>query len=139
MTQPEWAYVFNTRTTSSDIRYAKANVNNVNGVILLPDDWSSDTYGLNNANSTGASFSSNTISASQWNTLEQAGAVFLPAAGSRYGTSVYNVGSIGIYWSASYINSYGARSVDFIDSYLYTDDNYNRNNGFSVRLARVAE
>ena len=36
----EWNYIFNTRTTTSGIRYAKARVNNVNGVVLLPDDWS---------------------------------------------------------------------------------------------------
>ncbi|MBP5175782.1 MAG: hypothetical protein ILP07_07725, partial [Treponema sp.] len=40
LTHEEWDYVFNTRSTSSGIRYAKAKVNNVNGVILLPDDWS---------------------------------------------------------------------------------------------------
>ena len=139
LTQPEWAYVFNTRTTSSGIRYAKANVNNVNGVILLPDDWSSDTYSLSNTNSTGASFSSNTISASQWNSLEQAGAVFLPAAGYRYGTSVDSVGSDGTYWSASYSNSSYARGVYFYGSDLSTDYYDDRNYGFSVRLARVAE
>lgn len=139
LTQPEWVYVFNTRTTSSGIRYAKANVNNVNGVILLPDDWSSDTYSLSNTNSTGASFSSNTISASQWNTLEQAGAVFLPAAGHRYRTSVNDVGGYGSYWSTSYYDSLRARDVYFYGSSLSTDDYSDRCYGFSVRLACVAE
>jgi len=50
LTQPEWNYVFYTRSTTSGIRYAKANVNNVNGVILLPDDWSSSTYSLSSTN-----------------------------------------------------------------------------------------
>ena len=139
LTNPEWAYVFDTRTTSSGIRYAKANVNNVNGVILLPDDWSSDTYSLSNTNSAGASFSSNTISALQWNTLEQVGAVFLPAAGKRDGTSVGSVGSYGSYWSASYFNSLSAYYVHFFDSLLFTDYNYWRDSGRSIRLVRVAE
>ena len=139
LTQPEWNYVFNTRTTTSGIRYAKANVNNVNGVILLPDDWSSNIYSLSNTNSSGASFSSNTLTASQWSTLEQAGAVFLPAAGYRYGTSVGNVGSLGHYWSASYGDSYNARYVLFRDSVLYTGNNNYRCYGYSVRLVRVAE
>ena len=139
LSQPEWAYVFNTRTTSSDIRYAKANVNDVNGVILLPDDWSSDTYSLSNTNSSDASYSSNTISATQWSTLEQAGAVFLPAAGSRDGTSVYAVGSYGYYWSASYNRSSSAYYVDFYGSYLNPQDYGYRYYGFAVRLARVAE
>ena len=139
LTQPEWDYVFNTRSTSSGIRYAKANVNNVNGVILLPDDWNTSIYSLSNTNSTDASYSSNTISATQWITLENAGAVFLPAAGNRDGTSVGSVGSYGYYWSASYSNSFSARSVGFYGSGLGTDNGYYRSYGFSVRLARVAE
>ena len=139
LTKPEWAYIFNTRTTSSGIRYAKANVNDVNGVILLPDDWSSDTYSLSNTNSSGASFSSNTITASQWSALEQVGAVFLPAAGYRKGTSVYNVGSYGLYWSATYSDSIYVGYMELLDSYLSTTGYSYRFQGFSVRLARVAE
>ena len=139
LTKAEWQYVFNTRTTASGIRYAKANVNNINGVILLPDDWSSSTYSLSNTNSSGASFSSNTISASQWSALEQAGAVFLPAAGYRDGTSVYVVGSYGNYWSASYYGSSGAYYVDFDDSGLYASDGSYRYYGQSVRLVCPAE
>ena len=138
LTQPEWNYVFNTRTTTSGIRYAKANVNNVNGVILLPDDWSTSTYSLSNTNSSSASFSSNTLTDSEWSTLEQAGAVFLPAAGDRYGASVIRVGSDGYYWSASFNGSSYAYYVYFGDSYLYTGGS-NRFDGRSVRLARVAE
>ena len=139
LTQPEWDYVFNTRTTTSGIRYAKANVNNVNGVILLPDDWSSSTYSLSSTNTPDASFSSNTLTPSQWSTLEQAGAVFLPAAGLRIGTSVYDVGSYGSYWSASCSGSYFAYFVYFDDSGLSSDDTFLRYFGQSVRLVHVAE
>ena len=138
LTIAEWQYLFNTRTTASGIRYAKGNVNNVNGVILLPDDWSSSTYSLSDTNTSDAGFSSNTISASQWTSLEEAGAVFMPAAGWRYGASVLEVGSYGIYWSASYSGSYYAYYVNFSDSYIGTDD-YNRSHGQSIRLVRVAE
>ena len=135
----EWFYVFSTRTTNSGIRYAKANVNNVNGVILLPDNWSSDTYSLSNTNSSGASYSSNTISATQWSALEQAGAVFLPTAGSRVGTSVNLVGSNGYYWSASYYNSDSACGMYFNNSNLNAGSNHYRGNGQSVRLVAPAE
>ncbi|MBR3491586.1 MAG: hypothetical protein IKH44_04730, partial [Bacteroidales bacterium] len=138
LTQSEWNYVFNTRNTESGIRYAKAQVNNVNGIILLPDDWSANTFTLNNTNTSNASFSSNNISASQWATLENAGAVFLPAAGYRDGTSVYHAGFYGNYWSASYSGFYGARYMRFGGS-LNPDDSTDRNNGFSVRLVRHAE
>jgi hypothetical protein len=138
LTRNEWVYVFNTRNTASGIRYAKANVNNVNGVILLPDDWSSSYYSLSNTNtSSGASYSDNTISAVQWNSLEQHGAVFFPAAGRR-GTGVIDVGSLGYYWSATCDYGYYAYDVYFSDSYLEAYF-YRRNGGLSVRLVCAVE
>ena len=134
LTHEEWVYVFNTRITSSGIRYAKAKVDNVNGVILLPDEWNTSFYSLSNANDGGASFTSNTISDSQWADLEQHGAVFLPAAGGRYGTSVGNVGSLGFYWSSSCSYSDLAYHVFFSDEGLGTDNFYYRELGHSVRL-----
>ncbi|MBR6931044.1 MAG: hypothetical protein IKH61_12595 [Bacteroidales bacterium] len=123
LTEEEWKYVFFTRSTISGIRFAKACVNNVNGVILFPDDWNSNYYSLNSANTGDSSFSSNTITVSEWETLEQHGAVFLSAAGYRYGTSVFDVNNHGYYWSST---SYGwdnnsAWGVRFCDSYLRVD------------------
>lgn len=135
LTRSEWEFLLTTRYTSSGIRFAKAHVNGVNGVILVPDDWNVTTFSLNNTNESDASFSSNVVGEMVWqNTFEPAGAVFLPAAGYRYGTSVNGVGSYGHYWSASYYNSYGAYYVDFDYGYLYTDSAYYRYYGFSVRL-----
>ena len=140
LTQGEWDYVFNIRNTSSGIRYAKAQVAGVNGVILLPDDWSTSYYNLYSTNSGGASFSSNVISSSTWeNSLQSHGAVFLPAAGYRYGSSVYDVGGYGYYWSASYYGSYYAWGVNFDDGYLYADGADGRYLGRSVRLVCPAE
>ena len=140
LTQSEWDYVFNTRSTSSGIRYAKAQVAGVNGVILLPDDWSTSYYNLSSTNNSGSSFSSNVISASSWTSSLQAhGAVFLPAAGGRIGASVSNVGSCGYYWSASYYGSNYAWGVDFFDINLSTDLWFCRYDGFSVRLVCPAQ
>ena len=140
LTQSEWDYVFNTRNTSSGIRYAKAQVNGVNGVILLPDDWSTAYYSLSSTNNSGASFSSNVISASSWtNSLQAHGAVFLPAAGYRNGASVNDVGSYGYYWSASYCSSLSAWRVNFNDGSLYTGSAGDRYYGLSVRLVCPAE
>ena len=131
--------MFNTRSTNSGIRYAKAKVNNIKGVILLPDDWSTSYYSLSNTDQYDASFSSNTITASQWNTLEQHGAVFLPAAGDRSGTSVSFVGSVGLYWSASCRDS-GRAWVVYVDGSDLNADNYsNRYFGQSVRLVRSSQ
>lgn len=136
-TNAEWGYVFNTRSTASGIRYAQAYVNNVNGVILLPDDWSASYYSLSNTNIHNASFGSNVISSTQWSTLELHGAVFLPAAGYRDGTSVSNVGSSGFYWSASYSNSINAYCVFY--NLLFPQGTNYRYGGQSVRLVRSAQ
>ena len=83
----EWQVVVLTRTTTSGIRFAKARVNGTDGVILLPDDWNSDYYSLNNTNTLDANFSSNDITESQWTTLEQFGTIFLPAGNGYYWSS----------------------------------------------------
>lgn len=136
-----WSYLFNSRGTASGIRYAKALVNGVNGVILLPDDWDITTYSLSNTNSSEANYNSNTISSIQWISLENAGAVFLPAAGYRYGTGVPNVGSSGNYWSSygyysSYWGYYMYYFVSFSNNGLNTNDYHVPYLGRSVRLVR---
>ncbi|MBQ6307220.1 MAG: fibronectin type III domain-containing protein [Bacteroidales bacterium] len=140
LTQPEWDYVFNTRSTASGIRWAKGMVNGVNGTILLPDNWTASIYALNDTNDSsynGGSYSSNTISADDWaNVLEANGAIFLPAAGNRHGTSVYEVGDCGYYWSDSYNGSLFAYSVYFYSINLLTNYHYFRSFGWSVRLVR---
>ena len=137
LTMNEWEYVFNIRNTISGIRFAKAQVNNNNGVILLPDNWEASYYMLSNTNDENAYFSSNIIPVTEWNIIEQKGAVFLPATGYRIGTSVYSVGNIGDYWSAS--SSYqenAACGLHINDSYIDIEDGYYRYCGFAVRLVQ---
>ena len=134
LTRNEWSYLLNTRGTSSGIRYAKARVNGVNGLVLLPDDWSSSYYSLNSTNTGGASFSANVISLSSWtNNLEAHGAVFLPAAGMRYGTQTSSIGSCGLYWSSSYYNSGNASYLELCSDGVDVDA-VERCSGLSVRL-----
>lgn len=140
LTKDEWVYVFEIRSTASGIRYAKAQVNGVNGVILLPDNWSSSNYGFSNTNTSVASFSGNTISLSDWtNQLEANGAVFLPAAGARDGTGLGSIGFYGGYWSATYYDSDFAYYARFYDSHLSADPWSGRGWGMSVRLVSNAE
>ena len=139
LNKDEWGYVFDNRTTDSGIRFAKANVNNVNGVILLPDNWSSNYYDLSETNTKDASYSNNTVTASEWSFLERLGAIFLPATGYRFGTSVNTVGNNGYYWSGSYVNSTYAYGVYFLDTNLNPQDCSNRTYGRGVRLVCVAE
>lgn len=138
LTTEEWMYVFESRVTPSGIRFAKAQVGNVNGVILLPDDWNGGYFSLNYPNTTNVFFDCNIITLGQWATIEQHGAVFLPTAGYRLGTEVFNTGSSGHYWSSSRNNESRAYCVSIFDSGLYPQAIDFVFNGFSVRLVQVA-
>lgn len=86
LTIEEWDYLLNTRSTPSGVRYAMAIVNSEYGVVILPDDWSSEIYNFEYIN--GQSNKINDISNNTWNNvLEPAGVVFLPVAGTRSGTT----------------------------------------------------
>ena len=139
LTNDEWVYVFNKRRTNSGIRYAKATVNGVNGVILLPDNWSRSNYSLSNTNKIDGRFSSNRISQTDWtNKFEANGAVFLPAAGVRW-ISVDHDGALGLYWAASYYDDKYARGIWFTSDGLNPNNKNCRYDGRSVRLVCPAE
>ena len=65
--------------------------------------------------------------------------IFLPAAGYRYGTSLYNAGSNGLYWSSSLYTDYpgGAYHVGFGSDGVNWGSN-DRGDGFSVRPVQKA-
>ena len=143
----EWNYLFNTRSAStvggtSNGRYAKAKVNDVQGVILFPDTYThpdgvtAPTY-VNTAN---ASFDSNTYTIAAWAKMEAAGCVFLPTAGSRVGTGVSYVDR-GYYWSSTAYNNNEEFACDvyFGSDFLYADDQNGRWWGQSVRLVREVQ
>ena len=145
LTDSEWDYVLNTRSTSSGIRYTMANLNNVNGVVLVPDNWNDSTYYLFDTSLFGGHYSDNIISAEQWASLEEHGAVFLPAAGKHYGNQITHAEEWGNYWSAScYVYTgyqyyyYYASHVEFVAPYIYCYFSC-RNYGESVRLVKDAD
>lgn len=141
LTMDEWMFVIMERRTNSGIRYAKANVNGINGLILLPDNWDESYYQLSNVNEGESKFNDNTISANEWtDKLETHGAVFMPAAGERLGNSV-NLCGWSSYWSSSSFEENGKDcantgfSVRSVGSYqLGTRSMAQRSEGKSVRL-----
>ena len=131
-TADEWDYVMNTRANAKQKR-VHCTINGTNGVMIMPDNstWP-EGIGGNHGNS---SFSDNTYSLSDWETLQNSGAIFFPKAGYRQLKNFYNVG--GNYWSSiysydSYYDRY-AKSMDFND-YILTNSNKAVYQGCSVRL-----
>ena len=147
LTSAEWKYLLDQRVTTSGARFAKACVDGHNGVLLLPDDWDSEVYSLSKINNTKASFGSNVISAADWNAIETAGAVFLPAAGSRAasGSLVYYelFNERGFYWASNYwvdatTPVERACFIHFADTYFRKGGTH-RFGGISVRLVQNAQ
>ncbi len=144
LSEIEWYYLFYTRENNTNLgianaRYAKGKVNNINGVILFPEGYTHPTgvtapTGINATDNTG--WNNNNYSSTDWAEMETAGAVFLPAAGDRMGTSAYDVGGAGNYWSSSISYLDYAVSAIFGSDYLYAVCSSFRYMGYSVRLVR---
>ena len=141
LTRNEWVYVFHTRNTASGTRYAKAIVNNIKGVILFPNDWSNSYYNVHGINDYSAPFGINNLNDTTWIYIfEDHGAVFLPAAGYRCQTSLYDVGEWGCYWSSTISNNDCAYHLRFNNSDLSAYEyQLVRSDGNNVRLVCDAE
>ena len=144
LTQPEWDYVMNTRNTVSGIRFVKAKVAGVSGIILFPDNWDENCFTIFGINNSSAGFTSNSLTEAIWESIFEAnGAVFLPTTGYRISKTWYKYSYSGYYRSASYYNSYDVYSLGFdssaVSTVFHSDGGYSRYNGFSVRLVFDAE
>ena len=153
LTQKEYKYLFFTRENAETL-FGFGKVNGINGLIVLPDNWTlpegatfvaSTTQGLTadgssySSSSSANNYSHNTYTVEQWAVMEAAGAVFLPAAGYRSNkTSVSGVANEGDYWSAtsSASNTSTANYFNFTKQKLATASYYNRPYGRSVRLVQ---
>ena len=147
LSKDEWLYLFDSRTGdqastvdgTADVRYVKATIHDIPGVILFPDGGTfaaSEFTTLSSLNEATAAYDVTTCTDAQWAALETKGCVFLPAAGDRSGTNVYAVNYYGYYWSST---KYGTASAYFLK---FAPDNLGKNwsdayYGCSVRLVRA--
>lgn len=141
LTKDEWIYVIRGRNYGSGFpNYTFAVLNGIYGVLLLPDDWSTDVYTLVSASAGYAE--DNTISVADWNNiLEPAGVVFFPTwTGKRIGTSVRFVNDHSEYWSSSTYSetSWSAYTIFMNTGSAPSDQNPYRSEGHAVRLVKDA-
>ncbi len=135
MPAAEWEYLLNTRPEAVS-KQGQAVVNDVKGYILLPDVWTqpaglSFTPLPNN-------YTTNIFTADQWAQMEAAGAVFLPAAGQRYGTDVNGLtAGNGYYWTGELAEYNDMATCISITAYQSTRKTISmRCNGSSIRPVR---
>ena len=143
-------YIIDKRTNHAQL-FSGATVNGIGGLIILPDEWvlpeglsfvSAEEAGLQDKGSryTGVSniYAINTYSAEQWELMEAAGAVFLPAAGYRHEYTVSYVQTEGNYWTSATLagNQTHAYSMQFSNNSVILNYNVPRPGGLSVRMIR---
>ncbi len=120
----EWEYLFLYRKNALDL-FAPANINGVNGLIILPDDWNlqgskrfktasqmgfrelknssnGSYYIIDEGSSASRNYKRNAFTIGEWEQLEKSGAIFLPAAYFIVSNKIIqneNEYSVGHYWS----------------------------------------
>lgn len=124
LSHKEWEWLLEDRMgsqTATENLIGLATVSNVQGMILLPDNWPTTggvptmpngvtvTWTSSN-NMTTINWSAMTFDESKWRKMEEFGAVFLPAAGYRNGDNYHlSTGgasnqNFGRYWSSTWSN-----------------------------------
>ena len=151
LTAAEWEYLLVKRPNAASL-FGFGSVNGTNGLILLPDGWEmvkpenltfvpAAENGFEDKGSyyqsPGDNYGSNTYTLSQWTAMEEAWAVFLPAAGSRFSKNVSEVNQKGYYWSATYAEEDGKAHYIYFRSNGYSVSGATSVScGYSVRLVR---
>ena len=142
MSADELRYILFSRPNAAALN-GIAHINGVNGLVLLPDDWvaiegltfNSGAYGHSSRDYYAVH---NTFTLEQWQQMEEAGAIFLPAVGYRQGNSIYASGSKGYYWTTSPNGGCGPITLEFSAKEIITDSSY-RYSGLSIRLIKDIE
>ena len=149
LTENGWEYVLSNRA-DADTKKGVARINlssdgtvYANGLILLPDTWTAPAgitfkSGVARERSLQKYADYQTFTLSEWQQLESAGAVFLPAAGYRFAKQMYCVHSYASYWTSTPNDANSAKQLgcesDRVDMFVSM-----RNIGMSVRLVQEAK
>lgn len=152
LTKDEWKYIVFDRSGptingKSNALCMKTKVGDVYGLIIFPDNYthpsgvSLNTSDINQFTRYWSAIN-NIYSLADWAKMEAAGAVFLPAAEVRRGTTIVNGGSnyTGCYWSSThYSTAYEAYGLYFHNSRTEYQGRYERSEGYAVRLVKNAQ
>lgn len=129
LTNEELEYLISRRPKATFLRYL-ASVSGKKGLVILPDAWVAPS---------GLETSTTSYTADQWNEMEKAGAVFLPAAGMRIENQLLTYNLMANYWTSTVIDeqvSDAAYTLSFNhnNGSIYDMGTQNRSHGCSVRL-----
>lgn len=146
LSQKEWEYLLKTRK-DADKKKGVGTVNGINGVIILPDDFilpqeltfNPGIVGTEAVNSNdNVYYIANSYSVNSWTKMEDAGAIFLPAAGVGNAGKVIitYVNHMGRYWSSSSYDSQDASGMWFKCNFIEATLKMAKHLRCSVRLVQ---
>ena len=146
LTAKEWEYLRVSRKNAKDL-IGIGSIEGSHGLILLPDNWvcpEGITFksGYSDKEYSSIAFEEyQSFTAAEWALMQNAGAVFLPCAGFRLGTSLAYMQLGGLYWTSSPHATYGPR---FASYFLFMCDGAgigydSRSGGNAVRLVKDLE
>lgn len=142
LSSEEWQYLLNDSNERRSGRNAQAtlviNGDDYHGVLLLPDSFELPAgcqYTAGYANG----FSTNIYTQEQWEMMEQAGAVFLVAAGRRNGNALAHQNERCLYWSGTHGDGYSSSSLYVVSGAILSDGVDQVHMGLAVRLVRTPE
>lgn len=134
LSEEEMKYLINDRPNAKAYRF-QVTIDDITGLIILPDNWTAPA---------GCPEDMTQLTMAQWTTLEDAGAVFLPAAGMRKDTAIWSLNNIGYYWTSTAIGGFipdAAYALSFTISSgtISYQGRPTRYYGCGVRLVREVE
>jgi hypothetical protein len=116
-------------------------IDGLRGIVVLPDNWElPDGFVYTAGQARG--WETNVYTLEEWSRMEQAGALFLPAAGMRRGLVCGRFANwpnaTGLYWSSTAADVSAAFGFNFIGSDYINPGHGVRSWGCSVRLVKDA-
>ena len=144
LTPDEWDYLMD-RSIDEDGKEGLSfggKVNGISGYIILPDAWATPEGLVIDDDDDEISYSQ-----SEWQKMQAAGAVFLPAAGDRSNEdNIEYVGTLGIYWLSHFVGSTWLSDAPHADAFGFettigftVDSQVECSMGCSVRLVKDVE
>ena len=142
MTQDEcnWFFSYSNKYPDRTEKVGLGTVNGVHGLVVLPDNWLLPTES-SFVPQRSSGWNTNVYTIDQWTVMENAGAIFLPAAGQRYDNGDETIAYVnkdeqGYYWASDPLLTNSTAWDGTFRTSQITVGSQNNYKGCSVRLIR---